>query len=132
MPIDYQTEPHLSAVELSDLFVRSTIRRPTDDLPRLMQMIQKADLLLTARDGDRLVGVARSLTDFCFACYLSDLAVDVAYQHRGIGKELVRQTRLVIGQGTTLVLIAAPAAENYYAKIGFEKMERAWWIDRKR
>jgi predicted N-acetyltransferase YhbS len=132
MFISFQSETALTAEELADVFTRSAIRRPVDELPRLQQMIDKADLLITARDGAKLVGVARSLTDFCFACYLSDLAVDQAYQKQGIGKELVRRTREAIGQGTVLLLIAAPEAAEYYAKIGFEKMDRAWWINRTR
>jgi ribosomal protein S18 acetylase RimI-like enzyme len=131
MPITYRSDTALAATELADVFRRSTIRRPFDDLPRMQQMIDKADLIITACDGGKLVGVARSLTDYCFACYLSDLAVDVAYQKQGIGKELVRRTREAIGSSTTLLLIAAPAAVDYYGKIGFEKMDRAWWIDRK-
>jgi ribosomal protein S18 acetylase RimI-like enzyme len=131
MPIDYRVEPALTAVEFADVFVRSGIRRPTDDLPRLQQMIDKADLLITARDNGRVIGVARSLTDFCFACYLSDLAVDKQYQRKGVGKELVRQTRVAVGDTTVLLLISAPEAMDYYGKIGFEKMDRAWWINRK-
>jgi ribosomal protein S18 acetylase RimI-like enzyme len=130
--IDYQLEPALSAAELGDVFWRSGILRPFDDLPRLDQMIRKADLLITARDAGRLVGIARSLTDFCFVCYLSDLAVDAQYQRQGIGKTLVQQTRSAIGDGTMLLLVAAPEAVDYYGKIGFEKMDRAWWINRKR
>jgi len=130
MSINYAIEPALSAADLSGVFKRSGIRRPVDDLPRLQQMIEKADLIIAARDGARLIGVARSLTDFCFACYLSDLAVDEQYQRQGIGKELVRQTRAAIGEQTMLLLIAAPEAMEYYGKIGFEKMDRAWWIDR--
>jgi ribosomal protein S18 acetylase RimI-like enzyme len=130
MSIQYAVEPNLAAEELSDIFKRSGIKRPVDDLPRLAQMIDKADLLITARDGKRLLGVARSLTDFCFACYLSDLAVDSACQRQGIGKELVRRTRAAIGGGTMLLLIAAPEAKDYYVGIGFEKMDRAWWINR--
>jgi len=132
MPIDYRIEPDLTVAELADVFHRSGIRRPVDDLPRIAQMIQRADLIITARDGERLVGVARSLTDFCFACYLSDLAVDSGYQRQGIGRELVKKTRDAIGDGTVLLLIAAPEANEYYPKIGFEKMDRAWWINRKR
>ncbi len=136
MKIEFDIEANLSAEELADVFRRSGIKRPVDDLARLEQMVARADLLVTARDvecdGKPVVGVARSLTDFCFACYLSDLAVDVAYQHRGIGRELVKRTRDAIGEGTVLLLIAAPEAANYYGKIGFEKMDRAWWINRKR
>jgi predicted N-acetyltransferase YhbS len=132
MTLTYQTEPTITATELADIFVRSGIRRPADDLPRLAKMIEKADLLITARNGEKLVGVARSLTDFCFACYLSDLAVDHDYQKQGIGKELIRLTREAIGDGTVLLLIAAPEAMDYYGKVGFEKLDRAWWINRKR
>jgi ribosomal protein S18 acetylase RimI-like enzyme len=136
MKIEYRIEPELTAVELADVFRRSGIRRPIDDLPRLTQMIVRADLLITARDGDLdghpLVGVARSLTDFCFACYLSDLAVDTNYQRQGIGEQLVQRTRDAIGDATVLLLIAAPEAVDYYVKIGFKKMDRAWWINRKR
>ena len=130
--IRYKIEAKLEGKELAKLFLRSGIRRPAEDLPRIQQMIDKADLLITARDGSRLVGVARSLTDFCFACYLSDLAVDVDYQHQGIGKELVRRTREAIGEQTMLLLVAAPEAAEYYGKIGFEKMDRGWWINRTR
>ncbi len=132
MPIEYRIEPELAAAELADVFRRSGIRRPVDDLARMAQMIERADLIITARDGGRLVGAARSLTDFCFACYLSDLAVDARYQRQGIGRELVERTRAAIGEGTVLLLIAAPEANAYYPKIGFEKMDRAWWINRKR
>jgi ribosomal protein S18 acetylase RimI-like enzyme len=132
MAIEYRIEPDLTAADLADVFRRSGIRRPVDDLPRLTQMIERADLIITARDGGRLVGVARSLTDFCFVCYLSDLAVDAGYQRQGAGRELVKQTREAIGDGTVLLLIAAPEANDYYPKIGFEKMDRAWWINRKR
>jgi ribosomal protein S18 acetylase RimI-like enzyme len=99
----------------------------------MRQMIDKADLIVTAWDGDKLVGVSRSLTDFCYVCYLSDLAVDRAYQRKGIGKELVRLTQERIGDQTYLLLLAAPEAEGYYAKIGFEplKPNRGWYIDRK-
>src|SRR5271163_4508886 len=81
-------EMPISAIQLGDVFARSGIRRPTDDLARLAKMIEHADLLVGAWKEDRLVGVARGLTDFVYCCYLSDLAVDQAYQKMGIGKAL--------------------------------------------
>jgi len=101
----------------------------------MQQMIDRADLIVTARDadgGNRLIGVARSLTDFCFACYLSDLAVDRDYQRQGIGKNLVQLTRDALGERSMLLLLAAPEANEYYPKIGFAKVDRAWMIDRTR
>jgi GNAT superfamily N-acetyltransferase len=134
MPITYATEPGLTAEEFRAILVASTLaeRRPADDLARLDRMLRAADIIVTARDGARLVGVARAITDFSYCCYLSDLAVDAAYQRQGIGKRLIAETRARAraGEEATLVLIAAPAATGYYPKIGMERVESAWRIPR--
>jgi predicted N-acetyltransferase YhbS len=88
--------------------------------------LQHADVLCTAWDGDKLVGVARSVTDFAYCCYLSDLAVDEAYQRMGIGKGLIEATKSKLGPKAFIVLLAAPKAEGYYAKVGFEAHRSAW------
>jgi GNAT superfamily N-acetyltransferase len=130
--IDYQTNAPITPAQLADVFVRSGIRRPTDDLERMGRFIEHANLMLTAWDGDRLVGVARSLTDFCYCCYLSDLAVDRAYQKKGIGRELVQRTRAAIGDSAMLLLLAAPEAMEYYPKLGMEAVTNGWIIKRSR
>lgn len=79
--------------------------------------------------GASLVGVARSVTDFTFCCYLSDLAVDRKYQKRGVGKNLIRMTRQALGRKGKLILLSAPAAVGYYPKIGFDRHNQAFWID---
>lgn len=89
-------------------------------------MLRHADLLCTAWDGDKLVGVARSVTDFEFCCYLSDLAVDETYQKCGIGRELIALTKSRLGSKAFIILLAAPKAEGYYPKIGFEPHRSAW------
>lgn len=132
MQIVYGLEPELSARSFRDVLVASTLaeRRPADDLGRLERMLRHADIIVTARDGRRLVGVSRAITDFSYCCYLSDLAVDVAYQHRGIGKRLIDETHARAGESTTLILIAAPAAEGYYPKIGLKQVTSCWMIPR--
>jgi len=130
MPIQYRTNAPLNAKDLAKLFEKSGIRRPTGDLDRLQRMIDHANLTITAWDEEQLVGIARALTDFCWCCYLSDLAVDRAYQHQGIGRELVRQVRAVIGEESTLVLVSAPEAMPYYPKIGMEAIQSGWMIKR--
>jgi len=95
-------------------------------------MLRNADLIVTAREGARLVGVSRAITDFSFCCYLSDLAVDAAYQRRGIGRRLVAQTHRTAGELTMLVLIALPAAERYYPKIGMQQRPSCWTLPRSR
>jgi predicted N-acetyltransferase YhbS len=89
-------------------------------------MVEHANLICTAWDDDLLVGVARSLTDFSFCCYLSDLAVDITYQSRGIGTELIRLTQSQLHPDAKLVLLAAPKAVSYYPKIGMTQHESAW------
>ena len=89
-------------------------------------MLSHANLMCTAWDGEKLVGVARSVTDFEYCCYVSDLAVDEPYQRQGIGTELLKLTRSRLGRLATMILLAAPAAEKYYPRIGFEPHRSAW------
>lgn len=128
MRISYETDRPITEQEFVDLLRRSTLaeRRPVDEPERIRAMLRHANLLCTAWDGDKLVGVARSLTDFEYCCYLSDLAVDEAYQNKGIGRELVRLTRSKLGPRAKVILLAAPRAEGYYPKIGFEAHRSAW------
>lgn len=124
--ITYTNQAPLTAIDLARLFTSSGIHRPTSDLPRLQQMLDHADSLWTAWDGSQLVGVARALTDFSYACYLSDLAVAKAYQHQGIGQELVNHLKAEIGPQVSLVLLAAPTAMTYYPKLRFEHIDNAF------
>lgn len=128
MRISYETDHPITEQEFVDLLRRSTLaeRGPVDEPERIRAMLRHANLLCTAWDGDKLVGVARSLTDFEYCCYLSDLAVDEAYQHKGIGRELVRLTRSKLGPRAKVILLAAPRAEGYYPRIGFEAHRSAW------
>ena len=132
MSIAFSLEPDLSAEEFKAVLVSSTLaeRRPVDDLERLNKMLREADLVVTARDGDRLVGISRAVTDFSYCCYLSDLAVDQRYQRQGIGRQLLEETHRLAGEETTLILIAAPAAEAYYPHIGMQHLPSCWAITR--
>ncbi len=134
MQIEYALEPELSAEEFRAVLLSSTLaeRRPAQDLARLDSMLRHADLIVTARAGGVLVGISRAVTDFSYCCYLSDLAVDAAYQRQGIGKRLIEETHRAAGEGTTLILVAAPAAEGYYPKIGMKHLASCWAIPRKR
>lgn len=130
MPITYALEPDLTAQEFQHVLVASTLaeRRPANELPRLDKMLRHADLIVTARDDGRLVGISRAITDFSYCCYLSDLAVDTAYQKQGIGKRLIEETRTHAGECASLILIAAPAAESYYPRIGMQPVKSCWVI----
>ncbi len=131
-PVAYAVEPHLTPAEFIDVLRRSTLaeRRPVDDAATVAGMLAHAGVIVTARVGGRLVGVSRAVTDFSYCTYLSDLAVDVAHQGRGIGRELIRRTHDAAGRHTTLVLLAAPKAATYYPHVGLRRHDSCWVIDR--
>lgn len=126
MSISYALSKDIPVEAIISLLDSSGINRPTSDPHRIEAMFRASDLTISAWDGDLLIGIARSLTDFCYCCYLSDLAVRKEYQSAGIGKALVALTREKIGPQTMLLLLAAPSAVDYYPKLGMEKMDRAY------
>lgn len=132
MDITYRTDVVPDTESIIFVFESSGIHRPTADAGRITEMFARADLIVSAWAGEMLVGIARSLTDFCYCCYLSDLAVGKPYQHQGIGKKLVAMTKELVGDQTTLLLVAAPTAVAYYPKIGMEKLDSAFAIRRAR
>ena len=133
MDIEYRINAPLSTDEFIELLRASTLgeRRPVDDRACMEGMVANANLMVSAWTGGRLAGIARSMTDFHYACYLSDLAVHRDYQRNGIGKRLQTLTQEALGPNCKLILIAAPAANAYYEHIGYEHNPRCWVLDRK-
>lgn len=132
MNITYQFDLKPSADQIIELYNNSGLPRPTQDPDRIQAMYAHSNFIVTAWDGDILVGVARSLTDFNWSCYLADLAVRHEYKAHGIGKRLIELTREKLGPACMILLLSVPSAMEYYPKVGFEKMESAFWIRRER
>jgi GNAT superfamily N-acetyltransferase len=128
--VSYALEPGLSAEDFVDVLRRSGLaaRRPVESRKTIDGMLANAGVVVTARVSGRLVGVSRAISDFAYCTYLSDLAVDAEYQRRGIGKELIDRTHEAAGRGTTLILLAAPAARDYYPHIGMDRHDSCWII----
>jgi len=128
--IAYRTGNNLDVDAVIELYKSCSLgaRRPSDDRPRMAAMLANANLVITAWDAGLLVGISRSLTDFAYATYLSDLAVREPYQKQGIGRELIRRTQEAGGPNTRVILLSAPAAVNYYPRIGFTRHDSAWTI----
>ena len=127
----YGIEPELTPAEFIDVLVRSTLaeRRPVDKPEVIEGMLANADLIMTARTQDgTLVGVSRAITDYSYCTYLSDLAVDGEFQRQGIGRTLIDKTHDAAGRHTTLILLAAPAAREYYPLIGMTQHDSCWLI----
>ena len=127
--ITYRIGNELDLDAVIELYRASTLgeRRPVDDRERMAQMLRNANLVVTAWDGEELVGIARSLTDFSYATYLSDLAVRFSHQKQGIGRELIRRTQLEGGRAN-LILLSAPKAVEYYPRIGMKPHPSAWTL----
>jgi len=125
--IDYRTGGELDLEVVRELYRASTLaeRRPVEDRERFAAMLRNANLVITAWENDLLVGISRAVSDFSYATYLSDLAVRVSHQRQGIGRELIRRTHAAAPQAT-LILLAAPAAQEYYPHIGFTHHPQAW------
>jgi len=128
--IEYRVGNDLVLDEVIELYRASTLgeRRPIDDRERFAGMLTNANLVITAWDGALMVGIARSLTDFHYFTYLADLAVRVSHQRQGVGKELMRQTQFRGGPKTSLLLLSAPAAMEYYPHAGFTHGPNAWLL----
>lgn len=129
---DIRINAPVSAEQFLGVLHASTLaeRRPVDDRECIEGMLRHANLTVSAWQGERLVGIARSVTDFHYACYLSDLAVERALQGQGIGRALIEATRAQLGPKAKLILLAAPAADRYYERIGMTRHPRAWLLDR--
>jgi hypothetical protein len=126
--IVYADDARIEPEQLADLYNDCSLgaRRPVDDLEIASAMLRHANLTISAWQGDRLVGIARTLTDFLYVGYLADLAVRDSCQKGGIGEELIRRTRLRLGPRSMIVLFAAPDAKHYYQHIGFQSNTQGW------
>jgi ribosomal protein S18 acetylase RimI-like enzyme len=131
LALTYRFGNDLDLDQVIELYRASTLgaRRPVEDRETMAAMLAHANLVVTAWQGELMVGIARSLTDFRYVAYLSDLAVRESHQRQGIGVELIRQTRGQLGPGSKILLLAAPAAVGYYPRIGFRHHPQAWILD---
>ncbi|WP_372982388.1 GNAT family N-acetyltransferase [Marinobacter sediminum] len=131
MTIEFKVNHPVTADQFIALLENSTLgeRRPMEDRACLEGMVANSNLIVSAWDGSLLVGVARSVTDFHYACYLSDLAVHEDYQRSGIGKRLQSLTQSQLGPHCKVILLAAPAASTYYGRLGYTHNERCWLLE---
>ncbi|SDS45092.1 N-acetylglutamate synthase, GNAT family [Gillisia sp. Hel1_33_143] len=118
--------------DIITIYDTAVLKRPTESAERIAKMYENSSLIIAAWHDEKLIGVARSLTDFSYCCYLSDLAIHPEYQKHGIGKKLIDLTKKKIGDECMLLLLSVPTAMEYYPKVGFEKVENGFIINRKK
>ena len=130
MNIKYSFDKRPDADRIIELYDNAGLPRPTNDRERIQKMFDNSNLIVTAWDNDLLVGVSRSITDWVWACYLSDLAVRQEYKKVGIGRQLINLTKEKVGEQSMVLLLSVPTAMEYYPKVGFVKQESSFIIDR--
>jgi len=128
--IIYKTGVLPETEQIIQLYNKSGLPRPTTDTVRIQKMYENSNLVVTAWDDEKLVGICRNITDWVWSCYLADLAVDPDYKKSGIGKGLIQETRDKLGEQSMILLLSVPTALEYYPKVGFEKENRAFMISR--
>jgi GNAT superfamily N-acetyltransferase len=131
MTILYRNDAPLLVEQVIELYNRSSLgaRRPVDRPDIFAGMLNNSNLIVTAWDEARLVGIARALTDFVYVTYLADLVVDEDYQRQGIGKTLIDEVQKNTEPQCMLVLLSAPLANDYYPRLGFRHNPRAWMLN---
>jgi ribosomal protein S18 acetylase RimI-like enzyme len=128
--IVYKSDIVPTAQQIIELYNDADLPRPTHDHRRIKAMFENSDLIVTAWDENKLVGVSRTITDWVWCSYLADLAVSPAYKRSGIGKKLIELAREKIGERSMLLLLSVPTAMDYYPKVGFVRENRAFIIHR--
>jgi len=132
MNIEYKINEPITSEQFVELLEKSSLaeRRPIHNSECMEGVVKNSNLVVSAWHGDELIGIARSVTDFHYACYLSDLAVDQKYQKNGVGKRLLALTQEQLNEECKLILVAAPDANSYYEHLGFENNPRCWVLGR--
>ena len=130
MKITYQLNKIPTPQQIVEVYENAGLPRPTRDIERIRKMYENADVVVSAWDGDILVGVSRSITDWVWSCYLADLAVRQEYKKMGIGKKLIDMTKETVGNQSMVLLLSVPDAMEYYPRVGFTNINNAFIINR--
>ncbi len=130
--LEFSINGHVETGEVIELYRDAGLPRPIDDEERIERIYRGSNLIVTAREGEKLVGISRSITDGAWSCYLADLAVATSHQKTGVGRKLVELTKQAAGEESMVLLLSVPAAMEYYPKIGMERLDNAFIIWRER
>lgn len=130
MEIRYEFDIVPTTDQIIELYTNSGLPRPTSDYRRIAKMYENSNLIVTAWDDHKLVGVSRSITDWAWSCYLADLAINEDYKKAGIGKKLIELTKEKVGDESIVLLLSVPTAMEYYPKVGMQKVENGFILNR--
>jgi len=126
---DYRFDARPEAGVIAELYRRSPLNRPVNDVERIRRMYAGSNLVIAVWDRETLVGILRGWTDGAYDGYICDLAIDPDHQKWGIGRELLDRARTAYPE-VQFVLRASKIAERYYEHLGWKKIENGWYSPR--
>lgn len=117
--IEYKMIKEFKEKELEELFL--SVNWSSGKYPdKLKIAMLNSDTVITAWDGEKLVGLMNALSDKVMTAYFHYLLVNPFYQDKGIGKALVEKMLKVYEEYARKVLIAYEEEMGFYEKFGFE------------
>jgi len=129
--IVFLVNTEIEVAHIVELYRECGLNRPVEDPNRIEAMYKGANLIISAHDGDRLVGLCRALTDGHYVCYVADIAVRSSHQKRGIGRGLLERVSTTQGEGVSLILLSSPDAVDVYPRLGFRHVNNCYVRRRK-
>lgn len=90
---------------------------------RVAKALAASARVATAWDGDRLVGMARIISDGEFCVYLPEILLYPEYQGRGIGTDLMNRVLAGYEHVQNRILLADSGNEPFYERFGFKTVD---------
>lgn len=129
MAIELSENRDISTEKVLSLY-RENKWSSADKPDELMKALKNSHGLVSAWDGDKLVGLANSISDGHLVVYYPHLLVLPEYQGQGIGKMIMNKFQEKYSDFHQQILVADGKAIDFYKKCGFEKSKNceAMWI----
>ncbi len=91
-------------------------------------MLSHTDVVISAWDGDKLVGFGRVLTDYTYRASIWDVIVDKSYQGQKIGTELVQRILHHPSLKKVELFWLCTRMPGFYEKLGFSSKDQTGMV----
>ena len=117
--VGIRAEPDVDPAAVRALFGQTewASQRSVEEIRALLAA---SAVVVTAWDGDRLVGFARALSDGRFRALVEDVIVDAEVRGRGIGRRLVDAVLDHPRMRKVELVVLSTAIPDFYRPFGFE------------
>lgn len=126
MNIHYSQHKNIRIEQLETLYNDVQWYAYTNDLDVLQQAVSQSLDVISAWDGEELVGLIRVIGDGLTILYIQDILVLNAYQNQGIATQLMQQILEKYSHVRQKVLLTeeAPDVRHFYEKNNFHSCDK--------